>query len=84
MRRSLRAGSMALAGVALPALLAGGVRAQNPAPRDTLTLGALQAAAVRSDPRARQMDLLASQSALREKSLDAERLPVLGMTAQGQ
>jgi outer membrane protein TolC len=84
MKRSLRAGSMALAGVALPALLAGGVRAQNPAPHDTLTLGALQAAAVRSDPRARQMDLLASQSALREKSLDAERLPVLGMTAQGQ
>jgi outer membrane protein TolC len=30
------------------------------------------------------LDLLASQSALREKSLDAERLPALGLMAQGQ
>ena len=52
-------------------------------PRDTLTLGALQAAAVNHDPRARQLDLLAAQSALREKSLDAERLPELGLMAQG-
>jgi outer membrane protein TolC len=58
--------------------------AQRPAPRDTLTLGALQAAAVKNDPRARQIDLLASQSSLREKSLDAERLPALGLTALGQ
>jgi outer membrane protein TolC len=54
------------------------------ASRDTLTLGALQAAAVKHDPRARQIDLLASQSSLREKSLDAERLPALGLTGQGQ
>jgi len=52
--------------------------------RGSITLGALQAAAVRHDPRSRQLDLLASQSALREKSLDAERLPSLGISAQGQ
>lgn len=58
--------------------------AQGPGSRETLTLGALQAAAERNDPRSRQIDLLASQSALREKSLDAERLPALGLAAQGQ
>jgi outer membrane protein TolC len=58
--------------------------AQQAAPRDTITLGALQAAAVKNDPRARQVDLLASQSALRQKSLGTERLPALGITAQGQ
>lgn len=51
---------------------------------DTLHLGALQAEAISHDPRAQQLDLLATQSTLREKSLDAERLPVLGLNAQGQ
>lgn len=57
---------------------------QTPAPRDTLRLGALQDAAVRADPRGRQVDLLAAQSALRLRSLEAQRLPTLGVNAQGQ
>jgi outer membrane protein TolC len=65
-------------------MLVNRARAQSTVSRDPLTLGALQAAAVKNDPRARQLDLLASQSTLREKSLDAERLPMFGVTAQGQ
>lgn len=54
-------------------------------PADTLLrLGALQAEAVRRDPRARQLELLGMQSALRLRSLDAERLPTVGLNAQGQ
>ena len=84
MRRSLRAAPISLAVTALSLTMTNAARAQSSASRDTLTLGALQAAAVRHDPRSRQLDLLASQSALREKSLDAERLPELGLMAQGQ
>lgn len=58
--------------------------AQQPAAADTLRLGALQAEAVQRDPRGRQAGLLASQSALRLRNLDAERLPVLRADAQGQ
>ena len=54
------------------------------AARDTLRLGVLQAEAVSHDPRAKQFELLASQSALRQRSLDAERLPTVGVNAQGQ
>ncbi|MFN2566457.1 MAG: TolC family protein [Gemmatimonadaceae bacterium] len=61
------------------------IRAQQPsATRDTLRLDALQSDAVRRDPRARQLELLASQSGLRLRSLEAERLPTLSATAQGQ
>jgi outer membrane protein TolC len=75
----------ALVTAALTLAAYGEVRAQRSMPpRDTLTLGTLQAAALQHDPRAQQLDLLASQSALREKSLDAERLPALGIMAQGQ
>ena len=85
MRRTYRAAPIALAAVALSLAIHSDALAQrSTSPRDPLTLGALQAAAERHDPRARQIDLLASQSVLREKSLDAERLPVLGLTAQGQ
>jgi len=85
MRRSLRAGPIAIGVAALTLATYGDARAQRSVPpRDTLSLGALQAAAVEHDPRSRQLDLLASQSSLREKSLDAERLPVLGLMAQGQ
>ena len=85
MTRSLYPGPTALAVAALTLAAYGDARAQSSAPpSDTLTLGALQATAVRHDPRARQLDLLASQSTLREKSLDAERLPALGLMAQGQ
>ncbi|HET7459540.1 MAG TPA: TolC family protein, partial [Gemmatimonadaceae bacterium] len=55
-----------------------------PPPPDSLRLGALQADAVRRDPRARQLELLASQSALRQRGLDVERLPSLSANAQAQ
>ncbi|HEU4628598.1 MAG TPA: TolC family protein [Gemmatimonadaceae bacterium] len=54
-----------------------------PAP-DTLRLGILQAEAVRRDPRARQLELLGATTALRLRSLDAERLPAVSLDAQGQ
>jgi len=77
--------ALAALSLALPGgTLVQAAAAQAAAARETFTLGALQAAAVRRDPRARQLDILASQSALREKSLDAERLPELGLAAQGQ
>ena len=75
--------TLALA-AALP-LASSAARAQNRAPAaDSLRLGALQADAVRRDPRARQLELLGAQSALRERTLDAERLPTLGVNALGQ
>lgn len=49
------------------------------AAQDTLQLGALQAAALRHDPRAAQRDLLREQSTLRETSLDMERRPQLSL-----
>lgn len=60
--------------------------AQQPAApvSDTLRLGALQAAAVSRDPRGRQVDLLASQSALRLRGLRSEWLPRLNLGAQAQ
>jgi outer membrane protein TolC len=64
---------------ALPSLAAA-----QPAPRDTLRLGDLQVEAERRDPRARQLALLASQTALRLRSLDAERLPTIALAASGQ
>ena len=68
-----------LAFVPTSALAQRGVR-----PGDSLRLGALEADAERRDPRARQIGLLASQSALRQRGIDAERLPTLGVSAQGQ
>src|SRR5665213_1262417 len=59
--------------------------AQNAAPLpDTLHLGDLQARAVKLDPRARQLEILAAQSSLRESDIDATRLPIVGANAQGQ
>lgn len=59
--------------------------AQNAAPLpDTLHLGELQARAVKLDPRARQLEILAAQSSLRESDIDATRLPTVGANAQGQ
>jgi outer membrane protein TolC len=52
--------------------------------RDTVRLGDLQADAVHRDPRARQIDILASQSALRQRDIDASRLPSIGANAQAQ
>ena len=53
------------------------------ATRDSLRLGTLHAEAVRRDPRGQQLELLASQSALRQRNLDAERLPALSVGALG-
>jgi len=59
--------------------------AQQAAPvRDTLSLAELQSQAVQRDPRARQMDLLASQSALRQQNIAAAWLPAFGANAQAQ
>lgn len=69
----------------LPALLVAlPLDAQSPAPRDTLHLDELQRAAEAADRRAPQMELLAEQSALRLRSIGAERLPSLSFLALGQ
>ena len=47
--------------------------------QDTLTLGALQAAAVRRDPRADQFDLLRDATRQRMTTLDMERRPQLAL-----
>ena len=63
---------------------AGPLLAQAAAATDSVTLGALQAAAVQRDPRGRQLEILAAQSALRQRSIAASQLPTLGVSAQGQ
>ena len=70
--------------LALVAALLGGTNraaAQQPDSPDTLRLGDLQDAAVGRDPRGRQLDLLASQSAMRLKAIRSERLPQFDATA---
>jgi outer membrane protein TolC len=58
---------------------------QTPALRgDSLRLAALQADAVRLDPRQRQLQLQASASSLRLRNIAAERLPSLTANGQGQ
>lgn len=52
--------------------------------RDSLRLSALHADALRADPRGQQAELLAAQSTLRLRNLDAERLPALTLNLQGQ
>lgn len=74
-------------GAMLAAAALGGTNraaAQSTAAPDSLRLGALQQAAVERDPRGRQLELLAAQSSLRERSIAAGRLPTLGVSAQGQ
>lgn len=51
---------------------------------DSLRLPVLLRDAERRDPRARQLELLAGQSALRQQSIGAERLPSLGVVGTGQ
>lgn len=48
------------------------------------TLAGLQAEALRRDPRARQIDLLAAQSDLRLRNIAAENLPALTLNGQAQ
>jgi len=52
--------------------------------RDSVTLGALQRLAVSRDPRNREIGLLAAQSSLRLRSIDAGRLPALSVNGQSQ
>jgi outer membrane protein TolC len=71
-----------LAGV-LPIAVAATAAAQDRAAAgDTLQLATLQRQARDADARARELELLASQTDLRLRNLDAERLP--GLTALGQ
>ncbi|HKP75065.1 MAG TPA: TolC family protein, partial [Longimicrobiaceae bacterium] len=65
---------------ALPLALA--LLATPPAARDTLHLPELQQAALRTDPRARQLALQRQASELRLRNLAAERLPALTGRAQ--
>ncbi|CAN5904144.1 hypothetical protein BH11GEM2_BH11GEM2_12560 [soil metagenome] len=65
------------------ALVATRISAQGPA-RDTVRLGALQAGALEHDPRARELAIVAAQSQLRQRSLDAEQRPSLSVESQGQ
>lgn len=51
---------------------------------DTVQLADLQSDAVQHDPRARQLQLLTAQSALRQQDIDATRLPTIGASAQAQ
>ena len=51
---------------------------------DSLRLGELQAAAEQHDPRARQVAIRESQSALRLRSIAAERLPIVTGSALAQ
>ncbi len=57
-------------------------RAQTPA--DSLRLPALRATALSQDPRAAQLELLASQSALRLADINADRRPALSFGSQAQ
>ena len=82
MRRRLRL--LALLTAAAPAAPSVAAAQQPAATSDTVRLGALQSAAVNRDPRGRQVDLLASQSALRLRGLRSEWLPRLNVGAQAQ
>lgn len=51
---------------------------------DSIRLGALHTGAMQRDPRARELELLATQSRLRRKNLDAEQRPSLSVESQAQ
>jgi outer membrane protein TolC len=74
--------SFALAGLAL-VLLPGTSGAQGQ-PADSLRLERLHAAAEQRDPRARQLAIREAQTALRLRTIAAERLPSLAGSAQAQ
>ena len=71
---------LALACIALASAPA---QAQSPA-SDSLRLGALHTGAMRRDPRARALELLAAQSRLRQRNVDAEQRPSLAVEGQAQ
>ena len=51
---------------------------------DSLRLGALHTGAMRRDPRARELELLAAQSRLRQRNVDVEQRPSLTVEGQAQ
>ncbi len=53
-------------------------------PHERVSLGALQAEAIRQDPRGLAIDLLARQSELRLRNIHAERLPAIAVNGQAQ
>jgi outer membrane protein TolC len=55
-----------------------------PVPRDTASLAALQRAAREHDPRLRQLNLLTSQSRLRDETIAADRKPTVSLDALAQ
>lgn len=65
------------------ALASASAHAQTPA-SDSLRLGALHTGAMRRDPRAREVALLAAQSRLRQRNVDAEQRPSLSVEGQAQ
>jgi outer membrane protein TolC len=73
-----------LTACAVPFVLMAPAPAMAQQARDSLRLGVLHADALRTDPRAQQLELLATQSTLRLRNLDAERLPALNLNLQGQ
>ncbi|HEY4217711.1 MAG TPA: TolC family protein [Gemmatimonadaceae bacterium] len=77
---------VAVSAVAAVLSTAPSLAAQNALPptRDSLRLGELQTAALRVDPRQRQLSLQAQATALRLANIDAERLPVLAINGQAQ
>ena len=74
--------SRALAGLAL--VLAPSASPAQGRPDDSLRLERLHAAAEQRDPRARQLAIREAQTALRLRTIAAERLPSLAGSAQGQ
>ena len=73
---------LALALVALAAMPPGS--AAQSRPEDSLRLDRLHAAAEQRDPRARQLAIREAQSALRLRTISAERLPTVAGSAQAQ
>ena len=74
--------SCALAGLAL--VLTPRASSAQGRPDDSLRLERLHAAAEQRDPRARQLAIREAQTALRLRTIAAERLPSLAGSAQGQ
>lgn len=82
--RSRIAARTIVASVAVIGWLPRALPAQQPAATDTLHLPALERAAIAADPRGAQLALQRARTALRLRSLAAERLPALDVDGQGQ
>jgi outer membrane protein TolC len=63
---------------------AAGQTAAAASPGRTFELRTLQQAAIETDPRMRQLQLLVQQSELRQRNIDAGRLPAIGVEGQAQ